>query len=84
MAKKPKAGMGELLGLLKTRPELVHALILDHKKVRSLLKTKEARRLIPSEKRRKAVHKRVDDAESGSPGLWLRVQCLQNTTSNKT
>jgi hypothetical protein len=45
-AKKKAAGMGELLGLLETHPHLVHALIFDHAKVRRLLKSPAARRLL--------------------------------------
>lgn len=46
-AKKKNVGMRELLDLLEDRPHLVRALLVDHAKVRRLLKTKEARRLLP-------------------------------------
>jgi hypothetical protein len=45
-AKKKDPGMGELLGLLRTQPHLVRALIFDHAKVKRLLKSAAARRLI--------------------------------------
>ena len=45
--KKKDTGMGELLGLLKTRPHLVHALLVDHRSVMRLLQSKAARRLVP-------------------------------------
>ena len=46
-------GMGPLLDLLKSRPELVHALVFDHVKVERLLRSPAARRLVPGVDTRK-------------------------------
>jgi hypothetical protein len=37
---------GELLGLLRTKPELVSALVFDTRNIKRLLKSKAARRLV--------------------------------------
>jgi hypothetical protein len=67
MAKKGTSkGMGELLGLLKKRPELVHALVFHPTKVKSLLKSKSARKLIPGKNTRAFLH-RVSGSEDGGP-----------------
>jgi len=78
VVKKKDTGMGELLGLLKTQPHLVHALVVDHKKVRRLLKSREARRLIPSDDARNAVEKRVLDAGFHG-GVAMIPGCLRGT-----
>jgi hypothetical protein len=44
--KKKQKGMGELLALIKTRPELVTALVFDPASVKRLLRSKAARRLV--------------------------------------
>jgi len=68
--------MGELLGLLKTRPELVHALVFHHKKVKRLLKSKKARRLIPDEDMRNTLMQRIDDSKQDG---FLHKDCLEGT-----
>jgi hypothetical protein len=44
--KKNDRGMGELLELLRTHPELITTLVFDARKLRRLLRTQEARRLL--------------------------------------
>jgi hypothetical protein len=44
--KKNDNGMGELLDLLKTHPELISALVFDPVSIERLLKSKAARRLV--------------------------------------
>lgn len=44
--KKNDKGMQELLELLNIHPELISALVFDPKRVKALLKSKTARRLI--------------------------------------
>jgi hypothetical protein len=75
MKKKNDNGMGELLGVLKTHPELVHALVFDHKRVRRLLKGKSARGLAIGVDARKNLLKRVKQAGDGG-GVAV---CLRGT-----
>lgn len=80
-------GMGELLDTLKTHPELVHALVFDHKRVRRLLKSKAARGLVTGVDPRKTILKRVKRAgEGGGVAVCLRgtnhlmgAQCPKRT-----
>ena len=65
MKKKNDNGMGELLGVLKAHPELVHALVFDHKAVRRLIKSKAGRGLLPGLDARKTLLKRVEGAGGG-------------------
>jgi hypothetical protein len=44
-------GVAELLNLIKNRPDLVHALVLDPAKVKSVLKTKSAKQLVSTNTR---------------------------------
>jgi hypothetical protein len=44
--KKNDKGIGELLDLLKTHPELISALVFDPVSIKRLLKSKSARRLV--------------------------------------
>jgi hypothetical protein len=44
--KKNDNGVGELLDLLKTHPELISALVFDPVSIKRLLKSKAARRLV--------------------------------------
>ena len=66
MKKKQSKGMGELLTLLRTHPELVHALVFDSTKVKRLLKSKTARGLV-SRVDTRAFLGRVAGPESGGP-----------------
>ena len=75
-AAKKDTGMGELLGALKTRPELVHALVFNHVRVKRFLKSKAARQLIPGADVRSALMKRVTHA--GHHG-FLHKACLKGT-----
>jgi hypothetical protein len=45
--KKNDNGVGELLDLIKTHPELISALVFDPASVKRLLKSTSARRLVP-------------------------------------
>jgi hypothetical protein len=44
--KKNDKGMGELLDLLKTHPELISALVFDPASIKRLLRSKAARQLV--------------------------------------
>jgi hypothetical protein len=44
--RKREHGMGALLDLLKSRPELVHTLVVDPAKVKRVLKSRAARALV--------------------------------------
>jgi hypothetical protein len=44
--KKNDKGLGELLALLKTHPELMSALVFDPRSIKRLLRSKAARRLV--------------------------------------
>ena len=75
--KKKDTGMGELLGLLRTRPHLVHALIFDHGKVTRLLRSNEARRLIPGVDARRTLQNHVAKGHhGGSIGI---VGCIKRS-----
>jgi hypothetical protein len=73
---KKDAGMRELLGLLKHHPELVHALVFHHKKVKELLHSEEARHLIPDKDVRNSLMQRVDDSEQDG---FFHQDCLEGT-----
>jgi hypothetical protein len=60
-------GMGALLGLLKGRPDLVHALIFDHVQVKNLLKSRAARILVPGVDARKMLLRRVAGGPASGP-----------------
>jgi hypothetical protein len=64
--KKKAKGMGEVLDLLKTHPDLVHALVFNPGKVKRLLRSKAARRLVPGVNTRSLL-KRVAGAGDGAP-----------------
>ena len=70
--KKRDKHMGAVLDLLKDHPELVRALIVDHVKVKRLLKTKAARALVAGVDLTKPLMKRGARAGRGpaavSPG----------------
>jgi hypothetical protein len=78
MKKKDKA-MAALLDLLKKRPELVHALVFDHAKVRKLLKTKAAKGLAHGADATKALHKRVAKAKKGAKLAIFGGSCPRGT-----
>lgn len=78
MKKKDKA-MGALLDLLKNRPELVHALIFDHRKVKRLLKTKAAGKLAHGANATKALRKRVGKAKTGAKLAIFGGDCPRGT-----
>jgi len=62
-------GMGPLLDLLKSRPELVNALVFDHVKVERLLRSPAARRLVPGVDTRKMLLRSVSGGgPAGAPG----------------
>jgi hypothetical protein len=58
-------GTGELLGLLKTKPELVSALVFDTRNIKRLLKSKAARRLVLGVDTRAFLRSVVGPAEGG-------------------
>ena len=78
--KRKDTGLAELLGLLKAHPHLVHTLVVDRKRVRSLLKSKAARRLIPGANARKAVHRRLTRAPRVGQHSFLHTGCGRITT----
>src|ERR1700752_3730404 len=63
--KRPK-GLEELLGVLKSHPQLVHALVFDPTRVKSLLRSDTARRLVAGLDTR-AFLRRVAGSEDGGP-----------------
>ena len=72
--KKNDNGMDELLGLLKSHPELISALVFDPVSVKRLLKSKAARRLLIGVDTR-AFLKYVAGHKNGTP----IVLCLGRT-----
>lgn len=64
--KKNDKGMGELLELLKTHPELMSALVFDPTSIKRLLKSKAARRLVLGVDTR-AFLRYVAGPENGGP-----------------
>ena len=73
--KKKDKGMGALLELLRGRPELVHAVIFNHARVKRLLKGKAAKKLALGVNARKTLQKRVARVEHGGPA----AMCLART-----
>ena len=71
--------MSKLLGLLKERPDRVHALIVDHETVQSLLKSKGARELAHGLDPSETLKKAAKAAPDGSVGMFLHIQCLKGT-----
>lgn len=74
--KKKHKGIGELLELLKARPELVNALVFDPASVKRLLKGKTARRLILGVDTRAFLRRALGSGAGGPIAL-----CLQRTAS---
>jgi hypothetical protein len=79
--KKKDAGMGELLGLLRTQPHLVRALIFDHAKVKRLLKSAAARRLIPGVDAMTDIPRfRIEVNDGSDPTTpFVSFKCLRRT-----
>ncbi len=73
--KKNDNGMGELLSLLKARPELISALVFDPTSIKRLLKSKAARRLALGVNTR-AFLSYVAGSEDGGP----IALCLKRTS----
>jgi hypothetical protein len=83
MAKKraaKKEDIGELVDLLKAHPRLVRALIFDHEKVRRLLKSPAARRLLPGVNAGTAVVRgTIEGTDSGPPNPLVIFRCLRRS-----
>jgi hypothetical protein len=81
--KKKDKGMGELLELIRTRPELISALVFDPKSVKRLLRSKAARRLVRGVNVRAFLSRVAGPADGDAPiALCLRrtaVLCPKGT-----
>jgi hypothetical protein len=79
-------GMGELLELLKTHPELISALLFHPESIKRLLKSKAARRLILGVDT-KAFLRQVAESKHGGPmALCLKrtvLLCAKGTQCDK-
>jgi hypothetical protein len=73
--KKKDKGMGALLEVLRGRPQLVHAVIFNHARVKRLLKGTAAKKLTLGVNARKTLQKRVARIEHGGPA----AMCLART-----
>jgi hypothetical protein len=81
--KKNDKGMGELLDLLKTHPELISALVFDPESIKRLLRSKAARQLVLGVDTRAFLSYIAGPEEGGPIAVCLkrtRVLCPKRTT----
>jgi hypothetical protein len=75
-------GAGELLALLKTKPELVSALVSDTRSIKRLVKSKAGRRLVLGVDTRAFLRSVAGPAEGGPIALCdgrAAVSCRKRT-----
>jgi hypothetical protein len=78
--KKNDKGMSALLDVLKAHPDLVHALIIDHARLKRLLRSKAGRELALGEDARKLLLKSVA-GPAGKAGICVRTTKIVARTS---
>jgi hypothetical protein len=80
--KKNDKGMSALLDVLKAHPDLVHALIVDHARLKRLLRSKAGRELALGEDARKLLRKSVaGPGRAGKAGICVRPTKIVARTS---
>jgi hypothetical protein len=67
-----KQGMGELLGVLKTHPHLVHALVFNPTSVNNLLKSRKARQLAAGVDTKRLLKHAANPQDGGAVAVCLR------------